>query len=207
MFVAEHPEITQEEFRKFIDTTEEDELAEQIKAAIGRIKKTSAVDDVEAILRWMAQRPEGMQDEIDLNTLAKNGPVGKRALRSSLNGYRSANDRDSEDDNGPPPRGQEHTVDEVRGDWDHEDQVRVALAHFQNRNEGDNIGVYRNSENDHVRINLQSKDGAKIESLDHACWTDAVGTRVTYLDRGRTGGCTECRSPATSCTASMVSLT
>jgi hypothetical protein len=69
-FIADRPEITREKFLEFCDREEELELDKQITAAIAAITKKSTVADVESVLRLMAQRPAGMQDDIDIDALA-----------------------------------------------------------------------------------------------------------------------------------------
>ena len=97
-FIADR-EITRENFLEFVDRTEEieqeakiaadlAEITKEIAEAVAKITKASTAADVEAVLRLMAQREKGLQEEIDLEALKKSGPVGLQMLRGLLNKYR-----------------------------------------------------------------------------------------------------------------------
>lgn len=56
-----------------------------VQEMIAAITAESTADDITAVLRIIATRAEGMQDDIDLEALANRGPVGTRRLRTDLN--------------------------------------------------------------------------------------------------------------------------
>ena len=161
LFIVEH-DISKEDFLPYVDRTAELDLAAEIAAAIATINMESTTADMEAVLRLLARRPAGLQDEIDLETLKNCGPYGKRPLRTGLTAYRKEHAGESE------PQADEESV-----------SVAEYCAALRRTVEGGNVPPTMFMREDGCKMRLNASGGkTRIEELDAPAWEHELHART-----------------------------
>lgn len=166
------------------------DLHTNIQTAISGVTIESTTDDIEAVLRLMAMRPAGMQDEIDLEALKNRGPVGKRALRTSLVTYRREHagehvDRTLADD---PPAPVRRPVPEnlaetphIYLDWDWDVVVRATKERIVYLN-NQNPCLFARPEGGVMRVQDRPDGTAQAVTVKIPQWAAELSERLSYRE-------------------------